>query len=63
MIKSIIMRWVGHEQCIEQMRNAYRFSVESLKGRHYSEDVKVDGKMTSNWILEKLGWRMRIGFV
>jgi len=37
----------------EDMRNAYRILVESLKRRDYSEDLDVDGKIILQWILSK----------
>jgi hypothetical protein len=31
---------------------------ESLKGKDYSEDLGVDGKVISEWILEKCGGKV-----
>jgi hypothetical protein len=36
------MRWVGHAECVGEMRNAYTIRSESLKGRDHLEDLGVD---------------------
>jgi hypothetical protein len=33
--------------------NAIRVSLENLKGRKYSEDLEVDGRVILEWILGK----------
>jgi hypothetical protein len=36
-----------------EMRNAYKILVRKLKGRDHWEDLGVDGKIISEWILGK----------
>jgi hypothetical protein len=43
------MRWAGYLACIGQTK----FLSENLKGRYHLEDLGVDEKITSEWILEK----------
>jgi hypothetical protein len=40
------MRW-GNVACMGEMRNAYKILVRKLKGRDHSEDLGIDGKITS----------------
>jgi hypothetical protein len=42
MIKSRRIRWVGHEVCMGEMRNAYRSSVGNPKGRYHFRDLRID---------------------
>jgi len=42
-------------------RNAYKISVENLKGRNHSEDLGVDWRIILEWILGKLGGKMWTG--
>jgi len=42
------------------MRNAYR---KNLKGRDHFEDLDVDGSLILEWILEKWGESVRIGYI
>jgi hypothetical protein len=39
------MRWAGHVASVEEIRNAYKISVEKLKGRNHLEDRDVDGNI------------------
>jgi len=34
------------------------FWLEDLKGRGHSEDLGIDGMITLEWILGKLGWEV-----
>jgi hypothetical protein len=52
-IKSGRMRWVGHVARMGEMRNSYNISLKP-KGKNHSEDLGVDGKIISEWILEKV---------
>jgi hypothetical protein len=40
-----------------EMRNAYKYRSENLKGRDHSEEVGIDGKI-SEYILGKWGGRL-----
>jgi hypothetical protein len=40
----------------------HTFSLKSLKERHHLEDSVIGGKIILKWILEKKGWRVRMGF-
>jgi hypothetical protein len=51
-IKSMVMRWVGHVECTEKMINRHKILVGKRTGRDHSEDLGVDGKI-SDWILWK----------
>jgi hypothetical protein len=42
---------VGHVPLIGEMHTL--FWVENLKGRDYSEDLRVDGKTVLGWVLGK----------
>ena len=44
MIKSRIMRWVGHVARRGDRRGAYRDLVGNLKERDHLEDLGIDGK-------------------
>jgi hypothetical protein len=33
-----------------------KFWFETLKGKHYSEDVGIDWKIILEWILREIGW-------
>jgi hypothetical protein len=37
--------------------------LETLKGRHHSGDLGVDGKITLDWILGKQNGKVWIGFI
>jgi hypothetical protein len=51
-IKSRQMRWAGHVACMGEERKVFRW--ESPKERDHSEDQGVDGRMGSEWFLERL---------
>jgi hypothetical protein len=42
MIESWRMKWAGHATCMEEMRKAYIFWSENLKGRHHLEELGID---------------------
>jgi hypothetical protein len=43
MIEGRRMRWAGYVARMWEMRNAYRISWESLKGKDHSENLGIDG--------------------
>jgi hypothetical protein len=45
------------------MRNAYKFWVENLKGRDHSEDLGIGRKITFEWILGKQGGKWWAGCI
>jgi hypothetical protein len=45
------MRWLGRVVRRGEMRNAFKFLSENVKGRHHSEDLTIDGKVILEWIL------------
>jgi hypothetical protein len=47
-------RWAGHVARMEEERNVYRVSMGKLEGKNHLEDQCVDGRMGSEWILERL---------
>ena len=51
-IRSKMMRWLGHVSCMEEKRNAYRVLVGNLKERGY---VLSDERIILQWILKKYG--------
>jgi hypothetical protein len=53
-IKSKRVRWAGHVACMGEERNVYRVLVESLEERDHLKDQGVDGRIGSEWILERL---------
>jgi hypothetical protein len=52
-IKSRSMRWAEHIARMGEMRNPYRILVEKSAGKDHSEDLSVEGRTISEWILEK----------
>jgi hypothetical protein len=36
-----------------EIRHVYKFWLENLKGRDYSKDIGIDGKVILEWMLEK----------
>jgi hypothetical protein len=44
-IKSRRMRWVGHVEHMEEMRNAYKILVGKPEGKKHLEDKGVDGRI------------------
>jgi len=45
------------------MRNVTKFWSENLKRTDHSEDLGIDGKIISEWILGKLGGKVRTGCI
>jgi hypothetical protein len=45
MVRSRMMRWVGHGVHVGENRNAYQILLEGLKGGDHSEDQGVDGRI------------------
>jgi hypothetical protein len=56
------MRWARHVARREEMRNVHKILVESLKGRDYSEDLGVGGRIIK-WTEGKYGWRVWIELI
>jgi hypothetical protein len=54
MIKPGRMRWAGHVAFMGEIGMRIKFWLESLKGRDYSEDLYVSGRIILKWILGKL---------
>jgi hypothetical protein len=54
------MRWVGHVACMGEERKCTRFWWEDPKEAH-SEDLGIDGRMGSKWILGRLAGRVWSG--
>jgi hypothetical protein len=52
--KSRRMKW-GHVARMREMRNAQKVWLESRKGRDYSANADVNGRILVKWILEKQG--------
>jgi hypothetical protein len=40
---------------MEDVRNAYKVLLESLKGRDHLEDIDIDGKVILAWIINGVG--------
>jgi hypothetical protein len=53
MMKSRIMRWVGHVARIGAVRSIYNILVGNLEDRDDSEDPGVANKMILEWIFGK----------
>jgi hypothetical protein len=53
-IKSRKIRWAGHVARMGEVRNVYRVLVGCQKERDHLEDQGVNGRMVSEWILERL---------
>jgi len=51
LIKSRRMRWEGHVAHMEEMRNTYNTLIGRPKGRDQSEDLGIEGRIISEWIL------------
>jgi hypothetical protein len=45
------MRWAGYVVRMVEMRMLTKSRLEILKGRDYSEDLGVDGRLILNWTL------------
>jgi hypothetical protein len=56
-IKSSKLRWAGHVVYMGQKRNKYKLLVWKSKGKKYSQDLDVDGRIILGWVLEKEGGR------
>jgi hypothetical protein len=48
-----IMGWAGQVACMIEMKNAYKFWSENLKGKSYSEDLVMGGRIILECILMK----------
>jgi hypothetical protein len=58
-IKSMRMRWAWQGE----MRNRYSTLVENREGRNHLENLDVDGRIISEWVLGKYGGKMWTGFI
>jgi hypothetical protein len=52
-IKSRIMRWAGHVECMGEGRGVYRVLVGNLRVRDRWGDPDVDGRMILRWVFSK----------
>jgi hypothetical protein len=57
------MRWTGHAARTEEIRNAYTFWSENLKGGDHMEDLGVHEKIILEWILGRYGARVWTGCI
>jgi hypothetical protein len=48
---------------MEEMRNAYKILVESLKVRDHLEDLGLYGKIILKWLIRKQGGRVWTGII
>jgi hypothetical protein len=55
-MKSRRMRSARHVARMGEMRNAYKFPSERLKGRDHSEDLGVDGNIIGDYIQKFPDW-------
>jgi hypothetical protein len=53
-IKSRRMRWAAHVANMGEVRNVYMVLVGKQKERHNLKDQGVDGRMGSEWSLQRL---------
>jgi hypothetical protein len=53
----------GHIACVGKMRNAYKIMVGNLKSREHLQDIGVDGRIISEWTLEKQSGKVITGFI
>jgi hypothetical protein len=51
-IKSRMMKFMGHVECMEETQHAYNTAVGKLGGRDQLDDLGVDGRMMLIWILK-----------
>jgi hypothetical protein len=63
MIKSRRMRRAGHVVHMGKMRIHTKFWLENLKGRDHSEDLDIDVRIISTWILGKHSGRVLNGLI
>jgi hypothetical protein len=56
------MRWAGHVASMQEMKNKYKFWLESTKGRDRSEDLGLDERIILKLILRKQGGRVWTGY-
>jgi hypothetical protein len=52
-IKSKQIGYAGHVARIGEERKVYKVSLGKPEGKNHSEDQDVDGRMGSEWILER----------
>ena len=52
-IKSRIMRYVGHIGHVGESRNAHRVLVGKLRERDHWEDLGINGNLILQWIFKK----------
>jgi hypothetical protein len=62
MIKSRRMSWAGYVARMGRREMYTKFRSENLKGGNHSEDLGVDGRIKSEWILKKYIGRVWTGF-
>jgi hypothetical protein len=59
-IKSRRMRWAGHVARMGEERNVYKVLMGKPEGKNHLEDQGVDGRIGSEWILDRLAWGVRL---
>jgi hypothetical protein len=59
-MKTRKIRWAPHVACTGEMRNAYEMLVRKPED---SEDLGIDKKIPSEWILRKLGRKVCTGCI
>jgi len=47
------MRWTGHVAHMGRQEMCTKSWLESLKGKDYSEDMGVGGRIILEWVLQK----------
>jgi hypothetical protein len=57
------MRLADHVARVRDTRNAYKFLLGNLKGRDYSEDLGVYGRIILKWVLKKFCVKSWTGFI
>jgi hypothetical protein len=53
----------GRDEKYIQIYNTCKYLVRKLKRGNHSEDLVLDGRVISEWILGKQGGRLWVGFI
>lgn len=62
-IKSRMIRKVGHTPYTREMRNKYKISGENIKEIYYLGEASIDVMTELKWILNKFGTRVWTGLI